>query len=115
MPARYRRRHSCQGNRAAPPNLRQTMATIDSTPRAVLRAVLIVVSVVLTIYVIYLLRTPISWIVIAGFVAIAVSGPVAVLEKRMPRGAAIALVYTVLVAIPLTVAALLIPALVNQG
>jgi predicted PurR-regulated permease PerM len=98
-----------------PPNLRQTMPSTDSTPRAVLRAVLIVVSVVLTIYVIYLLRTPISWIVIAGFVAIAVSGPVAVLEKRMPRGAAIALVYTVVVAIPLTIAALLIPALVNQG
>jgi predicted PurR-regulated permease PerM len=71
--------------------------------------------VVLTIYVIYLLRTPISWIVSAGFVAIAVSGPVAVLEQRMPRGAAIALVYSVLVAIPLTIAALLIPAVVNQG
>src|SRR5689334_13639487 len=91
------------------------MASIESTPRAVLRSVLIVVSVVLTIYVIYLLRTPISWIVIAGFVAIAVSGPVAVLEQRMPRGAAIALVYSVLVAIPLTIAALLIPAVVNQG
>jgi predicted PurR-regulated permease PerM len=91
------------------------MANIESTPRAVLRTVLIVVSVVLTIYIIYLLRRPLSWIVIAGFLAIAVSGPVAVLQKRMPRGAAIALVYVTLVAVPLTIAALLIPEVVGQG
>jgi predicted PurR-regulated permease PerM len=91
------------------------MATVESTPRAVFRIVLIVVSVVLTIYVIYLLRRPLSWIVIAGFVAIAVSGPVAVLEKHMPRGAAIALVYVVLVAIPIGLGAALIPGVVGQG
>jgi predicted PurR-regulated permease PerM len=91
------------------------MAAIDSTPRAVLRTVLIVVSIVLTIYVIYLLRRPLSWIVIAGFIAIAVSGPVAVLQKRMPRGVAIALVYLIMVAVPLTIAALLIPEVVGQG
>jgi predicted PurR-regulated permease PerM len=91
------------------------MAAIESTPRAVLRTVLIVVSVVLTIYVIYLLRKPLSWIVIAGFLAIAVSGPVAVLQKHIPRGAAIALVYLILVAVPLSIAAVLIPEVVGQG
>jgi predicted PurR-regulated permease PerM len=100
---------------AAPPKGAAAMPAIDSTPRAVLRTVLIVVSVVLTIYVIYLLRRPLSWIVIAGFVAIAVSGPVAVLQKRMRRGAAIALVYLVLVAIPIAIAAVLVPEIVNQG
>ena len=36
-------------------------------------AVLVVVAVVLTLYVIYLLRRPLSWLVIAAFIAIAVS------------------------------------------
>ena len=38
--------------------------------------VLIVVCVVLTLYLIYLLRRPLTWIFIAGFLAIALSGPV---------------------------------------
>jgi len=88
---------------------------IDMGPRTTLRAVLVVVAVLIAAYVAYLLRKPISWLVIAAFIAIAVSGPVAALSKRMPRGLAISTVYTGLVAIPLIVAALLIPPLVGQG
>jgi predicted PurR-regulated permease PerM len=88
---------------------------IDVGPRTTLRTVIVVLTVILTVYIVYLLRKPISWLVIAAFLAIAVSGPVAALSTRMPRGMAIATVYSVLIAIPLVLAALLIPPLVGQG
>jgi predicted PurR-regulated permease PerM len=87
----------------------------ESTSRTVLRAVLIVVAVALALYVIYLLRRPLSWLVIAAFIAIAVSGPVNVLSRRMRRGLAIAVVYVTLILIPIGVGALLVPSLVNQA
>jgi predicted PurR-regulated permease PerM len=87
----------------------------DWNARAVLRTTLIVGAVVLTVYVAYLLRKPISWLVIAAFIAVAVSAPVRVLSRRMPRGLAIAAVYTGLVAVPIVLAALLIPPLVGQA
>ena len=90
------------------------MRQLDTTPRVVLRTVLIVLLVVLTVYVVYLLRKPLSWLVIAAFVAVAVSGPVAALTRHMPRGLAIASVYSGLVAVPIVLAALLIPPLVGQ-
>ena len=87
----------------------------ESTSRLILRAVLIVVAVVLVLYVIYLLRRPLSWFVIAAFIAIAVSGPVNVLSQHMRRGLAIAVVYIALHADPGRVGALIIPSLVTQG
>jgi predicted PurR-regulated permease PerM len=87
----------------------------ESTSRLILRAVLIIVAVVLVLYVIYLLRKPISWLVIAAFIAIAVSGPVNILSRHMRRGFAIALVYVTLLLIPIGIGALIVPSLVNQG
>jgi predicted PurR-regulated permease PerM len=92
-----------------------TMRGIDLEARTVLRTVLIVLTVVLTVYIMYLLRKPISWLVIAAFVAIAVSGPVALLSRRLPRGLAIATVYLTLLAVPIALAGLLIPPLVGQA
>ena len=83
--------------------------------RTVLRTVLIVVTVVLTLYVIYLLRKPLGWVVIAGFIAIAASGPVGFFSRRMKRGLAIALVYFLLVMLPVLLGALIIPPIVNQA
>ena len=54
------------------------------------------VAVVLVLYVLYLLRKPLSWLVIAAFIAVAVSGPVNVLSRHMRRGFAIAVVYITL-------------------
>lgn len=88
---------------------------MDFGPSTVLRSVLTVLAVIVTVYVVYLLRTPITWLIIAGFLAIAVSGPIAALSRRMPRGLAIATVYSALIAVPLVLAALLIPPLVSQG
>ena len=91
------------------------MPTGESNTRIILRAVLIVVTVVLVLYVIYLLRRPISWLVIAAFIAIALSGPVNALSQHMRRGFAIAIVYLVLLLIPIGILALLIPSMVSQG
>ena len=84
------------------------------TVRAVLRIVLVVLTVVLTLYLIYLLRRPLTWIFVAGFLAIALSGPVNVLQRRMRRGFAIAIVYITLILIPIVLGALLIPPIVEQ-
>ncbi|HEX2414568.1 MAG TPA: AI-2E family transporter [Thermoleophilaceae bacterium] len=85
------------------------------TARTVVRIVLIVVCVVLTLYLIYLIRTPLSWILIATFLAVALSGPVNVLARRMRRGFAITLVYLGLLAVPLLLIALLVPPLITEA
>jgi predicted PurR-regulated permease PerM len=87
----------------------------ESTTRLVLRSVLVVVAVVLVLYVMYLLRKPLSWLVIAAFIAIAVSGPVNLLSQHMRRPFAIAIVYLTLVLIPIGIGALLVPSLVGQA
>jgi predicted PurR-regulated permease PerM len=86
-----------------------------SDTRAVLRAVLVVIAVVLTLYLLYLLRGPLGWMVIAGFIAIAVSGPINVLSRHMKRGFAIAIVYIGVVLAPFAMLAVLVPPIVQQG
>jgi predicted PurR-regulated permease PerM len=85
------------------------------TTRTVLRVVLVVVTVILTLYLIYLLRRPLTWIFIAGFLAVALAGPVNVLARYMRRGFAIAIVYIALILIPFALGALLIPPIVEQA
>ncbi len=83
------------------------------TPRAVARTVLITVLVVVSLYVLYLLRTPIGWLLIAAFLAIALSGPVNLLGRRMRRGVAIAIVYVGLLVVPIGIGAVVFPPIVN--
>jgi predicted PurR-regulated permease PerM len=90
------------------------MPQIDSAPRSIARTVLVVAAVVLILYIIYLLRTPISWLVIAAFLAVAVGGPVNFFSRYMKRGLAIALVYFGLLLIPIGLGAALLPPIVNQ-
>jgi predicted PurR-regulated permease PerM len=96
----------------APPPL--TAGQAVPTARAVLRIVLVVVLVVLALWLIYLLRRPLTWIFIAGFLAIALSGPVNYLARRMRRGLAIALVYVGLILFPVLIGAILVPPVVEQ-
>lgn len=77
--------------------------------RGILRVIVTVVLSAFALYLVYLLRTPISWLVFATFVAVVVSAPVNLLSRRMPRPLAIALVYLFAVAIPITIFAILIP------
>jgi predicted PurR-regulated permease PerM len=81
----------------------------------VLRVVLVTVGVLLGLYLIYLLRRPITWIVIAGFIALAVASPINWLSRRMRRGFAIALIYVALVLTPLLIAAVIVPPLVTEA
>jgi predicted PurR-regulated permease PerM len=88
----------------------------ESTARAVLRNVLIVVAVVITLYLLYLLRRPLGWIVIATFLAIALSGPVNWLHRRIGRrGPAIALTYVALLLVPVAIGAIVVPPVVRGG
>ena len=85
------------------------------TARSVLRIVLIVVCVAIALYLLWLLRKPISWLLIAVFLAVALSPPVNLLARRMRRGFAIAIVYLVLLAIPILLIALIVPPLITEG
>jgi predicted PurR-regulated permease PerM len=90
------------------------MPKVDSPARAIARNVLVVAGVVLVLYVLWLLRQPISWLIIAAFLAVALAGPVNFFQRHMKRGLAIALVYLGLLAIPIGLGAVLLPPIVNQ-
>jgi predicted PurR-regulated permease PerM len=86
----------------------------EPTTRAILRTVLVVLCVVFALFMIYQLRKPISWIVIATFIAIALSGPVNLLSRRMPRWTAILLSYLALILVPIGIGALIVPPMVTE-
>ena len=90
------------------------MPQMDSPARLIARNVLVVVGVVLVLYVIWLLRKPISWLIIAAFLAVAVAGPVNFFSRYMKRGLAIALTYFLLLLVPIGLAAVLVPPIVRQ-
>src|SRR3712207_6276009 len=83
--------------------------------RTVLTTTLTVVAVVVVLYLLYLLRKPIAWLVLATFIAVAVSGPVNWLGRRMPRGRAILLTYLGLLLAPVAIGAVIIPPLLREG
>ena len=82
--------------------------------RATLRVVGVGVVAGVALYLVYLLRTPITWIVIAAFIAVAVSGPIRWLEQRMRRGFAVAIVFLGLLLAPVMVGAILVPPVVTE-
>jgi len=86
-----------------------------SIPRTVLAATLTILAVVGVLVLVYLLRGPLSWLAIAGFIALAVSGPVGRLEKRMPRGLAVLLVYVGVLLVPAIVGLIVVPPLVRAA
>lgn len=92
-----------------------TPSTDESFDRKVLRTIVTVVLTVLTLYLIYLLQTPLTWLVLAAFVAIAASGPVNKLSRHMKRGLAITVTYLLMLLIPIGLMALLLPPLVTSA
>ena len=89
-------------------------ARIRIPPSVVLEVVLVVVAVGIALLLVYQLRKPLTWVFIATFLAIALARPVAFFERRMRRGLAIAMVYLLLVGIPVALGALLIPPIVRS-
>ena len=90
--------------------------TVDERPssRAIARTVLIVVLCVFAVYLVYLLRTPIAYVVLAAFIAACVSGPVNALSRHMKRGFAIAIVYLLIIIVPALIFLVLVGPLVKQ-
>src|SRR4051812_49907036 len=84
--------------------------------RSLVRIVVVVVASVIALYLIYRLRKPITWIVIGGFIAIALSAPVTGVQRR-PRhpGLSIASVYLGFIPIPGLVGAILVPPPVQEA
>jgi predicted PurR-regulated permease PerM len=82
--------------------------------QTIVRTMLAAVCVAFALYLVYLLRKPISWVLIATFLAVALSGPVNRLSRRMRRGLAIATVYLGLLLVPIGIGALVVPPLVTQ-
>ena len=91
------------------------MGIADAPARAIVKIVLIIVAVILCLYLIYLLRRPITWLFIAMFIAVALSPLVNRLSRYMKRGFAIALVYLSLLAAIGLLTALLVPPIVNEA
>ena len=85
----------------------------DNLTRVVVRTVIVVLAAVLAVYLMYLLRRPLGWLVIAGFLAVAMSGPVNLLNRHMRRGLAIAIAYLILFMIPIALGAILVPSIVR--
>jgi predicted PurR-regulated permease PerM len=83
--------------------------------REIVRIVLIVVCVAIALYLLYLLRRPITWLLVAIFLAVALSPLVNVLSRRMRRGLAITIVYVGLLAVPILLIALIVPPLITEG
>src|SRR5919198_147633 len=90
------------------------MGAAELTGRAIVRVVLIIVGVVFCLYLLYLLRRPIEWILIAVFLAVALSPPVNLLNRYMRRGFAIMLVYLALLGTVVALGLLLIPPIIDQ-
>lgn len=83
--------------------------------RSIVRIVLVVVGVALALYLLYLLRRPISWLLISIFLALALAPMVRWLERRMRRGLAITVAYLGLLALPVLLIALIVPPLITEA
>jgi predicted PurR-regulated permease PerM len=83
--------------------------------RNIVRVVLTVVAVGAALYLLWLCRRPISWVLISMFLAVALSPPVNRLSQRMRRGFAIAIVYTSLLLVPILLIALIVPPLITEA
>jgi predicted PurR-regulated permease PerM len=90
------------------------MGAATLSARAILRIVLIIVGVVLCLYLIYRLRKPITWIMIALFLSVALSPAVNALNRYMRRGLAIGAVYLGLLGAVVGLGLVLIPPIVSQ-
>ena len=91
------------------------MRSSQPSIRALLRVIVTVVLSALALYVVYIVREPLGWLVLATFLAIAASGPVNFLARHMRRGLAVAIVYLAIILIPFAIAFILVPPVVEQG
>jgi len=83
--------------------------------RSILRVVVTVLLSALALWLLYLLRQPIVYLILALFVAVFLSAPIGVLKRRMSENFAILTVYLGVILIPLMIALIMVPPLINGG
>jgi len=106
-------RHSIGGASAGPTQRCAKVPRVPASYRTIVRVVVVVVLTAFLLLLLWQLRGPISWIVIAVFIAVALAGPVNLLSRRMRRGWAILICYAALVLLPVAIGSLMIPPLVS--
>ena len=89
---------------------------MDATPKQTARTVLTVALVVGLLYVLWLLRDVVLLAVLAVFVAAALSGPVALVQRltNVPRALAILIVYLLAIGLVVVIGLIVIPPLVDE-
>jgi predicted PurR-regulated permease PerM len=83
--------------------------------RNIVRIVLVIVCVAVILYLLWLLRKPIGWLLVSIFLAVALSQPVNHLARKMRRGFAITLVYLGLLLVPILLISLIVPPLITEA
>ena len=105
------------GGASASPGMGPSLPGAPTRPelsvRSILRVVVTVVASALALVLIYLLRSPLSWLFYALFLSVAVSVPVNRLSRRMRRGSAIGIVYVGVILIPIIIGLILVPPVVR--
>ncbi len=89
---------------------------MNATPKQTARTVLTVAAIAGLLYVLYLVRDVVLLGLLAVFVAAALSGPVAVLQRltKAPRAVAILLAYLVVIGLIVVVGLIVVPPLVDE-
>jgi predicted PurR-regulated permease PerM len=90
------------------------MGVAALSARVIARIVLIIVAVLVSLYLIYRLRTPLTWLFISVFLAVALSRPVNFLNRYMRRSLAILTVYLGMLGVVVALGFLLIPPIVSE-
>lgn len=88
---------------------------VSATTATIVRGVITVAITIALLLVLWELKSPIIWVLIAGLLATALSRPIDRLAQHVPRFAAILLVYVALVLIPVGMLLLVIPPLVAEA
>jgi predicted PurR-regulated permease PerM len=90
--------------------------TITLRPRTVIQVTGVLLGVAMALWIVYVARQVVTWMLVAMFLALAVNPAVQLLNARWVkrRGAAIAIVLVLLVVIVAGIAALFIPPLIDQ-
>lgn len=89
---------------------------MNATPKQTARTVLTVAAIVGLLYLLYLIRDVVLLGVLAVFVAAALSGPVAVVQRltSAPRALAILMVYLIVIGLIVGVGLIIVPPLVDE-
>jgi predicted PurR-regulated permease PerM len=89
---------------------------VDFRPRTILRVLVIVISVAVTLEVIWIARHVLAWVVIALFLALALDPLVGWIERRgrLSRGPAIGVAYLLLLVAIIGIGATFVPKLIDE-